>query len=130
MIVVFSARAKSLTIIMLEIRIVVHAKVLLTSYLTSLYGIAMSKNAELRKEAKEIAETKVAFYIHFVVYIIINIFLMSIWYFTGKGFPWFIFPLVGWGIAVLIHFLFTFVFSGRKFLDRMAEKEYEKLKKS
>ena len=90
----------------------------------------MSNNTELRKEAKEIARKKFGFYIHFVVYIIINILLISIWYFTGKGIPWFIFPLVGWGIAVLIHFLSTFVFTERKFLDRMAEKEYEKMKKS
>ena len=90
----------------------------------------MSKDAELRREAKEIAKKKYGFYIHLAVYIIVNILLVSIWYFTGKGFPWFIFPLVGWGIAVLIHFLTTFVFTERKYLDRMAEKEYRKLKKS
>ncbi len=90
----------------------------------------MSKDAELRREAKEIAERKLGFYIHLAVYILVNILLVSIWYFTGKGYPWFIFPLVGWGIGVVMHFLATFVFTEREYLDRMAEKEYKKLKKS
>ncbi len=90
----------------------------------------MSKDAELRREAKKIAERKLGFYIHLAVYILVNILLVSIWYFTGKGYPWFIFPLVGWGIGVVMHFLATFVFTEREYLDRMAEKEYKKLKKS
>jgi hypothetical protein len=53
--------------------------------------------------------------------------LIFIWYSNGMGFPWFIFPLVGWGIGVVIHYLSAFVYPGRKYLDGMAEKEYEKL---
>ena len=87
----------------------------------------MTENAELRKEARERAEMKLSFYFNIVIYIIINSLLISIWYFNGMGFPWIIFPLVGWGIGVLIHYLMAFVFYGRKLSDGMAEKEYEKL---
>ena len=59
----------------------------------------MTENAELRKEARERAEMKLSFYINFTLYIIINSLLISIWYFNGMGFPWIIFPLVGWGIG-------------------------------
>jgi hypothetical protein len=87
------------------------------------------RETDLRAEAKKRAEEKLGFYIHLTGYIVVNVLLFSIWIFTGKGFPWIIFPIVGWGIGILMHFLYTFVFTERKFLDRMTEKEYEKMKK-
>lgn len=89
----------------------------------------MTENDELRKEARERAEMKFSFYINIALYIIINGILISIWYFNGMGFPWIIFPLIGWGIGVVAHYLTAFVYPGRKYLDGMAEKEYEKLTK-
>ncbi len=89
----------------------------------------MSEHNELRKEAQEIAEKKFVFYVHFVIYIAVNSLLFFIWFFGDTEFPWVIFPLVGWGIAVLLHFLSTFVFTGKKYLDGMVEKEYERLKR-
>lgn len=87
----------------------------------------LAENAELRKEAKYIVEMKLSFYINVALYIVINSFLIYIWYNTSIGFPWIILPLVGWGIAIVIHYLLAFVFPGRKFLDGMVEKEYERL---
>ena len=87
----------------------------------------MNENTELRKEAKERAEMTLGFYIHLVIYIIINPILISIWYFTGMVSLWIFVPLVGWLIGLLAHYLLTFVFTGRNFLDGMVEREYEKL---
>ena len=87
----------------------------------------MTENDELRKEAKARAEMKFSFYINIVLYIIINSMLIFIWYSNGMGFPWIIFPLIGWGIGVVAHYLVAFVFPGRTFLEGMTEKEYEKL---
>jgi hypothetical protein len=87
----------------------------------------MAENSELRKEARERAEMKFSFYINVVLYIIINTMLFFIWYSNGMGFPWVIFPLVGWGIGVVAHYITAFVSPGKKYLDGMAEKEYEKL---
>jgi hypothetical protein len=46
------------------------------------------------------------------------------------GVPWFIYPLIGWGIALVIHAIVTF--SGKSMddslEDRMTEQELEKLK--
>jgi hypothetical protein len=70
-----------------------------------------------------------AFYYHFVVYIVINVLLFVIWFFTFRGFPWFVFPLAGWGVGVFFHFLAVFVFPGRGALERMTEREYEELKR-
>jgi hypothetical protein len=88
----------------------------------------MTEDSELRKEARRRARKKLEFYTHLVVYIVVISIIISVWYFTGTEFPWIIFPIIGWGIAVLIHFLRTFVYTGEKLLDEMAEKEYEKLK--
>jgi hypothetical protein len=85
---------------------------------------------ELRKIAGERAQAKVGFYIHLIVYVVINALLVSIWYFiTGPSeSPWFIYPMVGWGIALVIHAITAFRGGGSSLEDRMTEKELAKLK--
>jgi len=89
----------------------------------------LEENAELMKEAERRAEEKLGFYIHFTVYCAVNAMLFFIWFFATKGFPWFLFPLGGWGIGILFHFLSTFVFTRRLILKKLMEKELERLKK-
>ena len=86
---------------------------------------------ELRRKARKRAKAKTSFYIHLIVYIVVNILLVSIWYFTSdsSGLPWFIFPLVGWGIALVIHGVVAFHGSSLEDMeDRMTERELAKLK--
>ena len=91
----------------------------------------MESEAELRKKAQQRAEEKVGFYIHFVIYIMVNSMLIVFWYLSAGGnlssFPWFLFPLLGWGIGIVGHGLGVFL--GTSFTEKMAEKEYEKLKR-
>lgn len=84
---------------------------------------------EIYEEAKKRVKAKKDFYLHLAVYITINIFLIIIWAVTTPGgFPWFVFPLGGWGIGLLFHFLDTFVFQRK--LDRAEiEKEAEKIRR-
>ena len=84
---------------------------------------------QIYEEAKKRIEAKQGFFFHIIVYIVVNIVLVLIWAFVaGRGFPWFIFPLGGWGIGLLFHFLGVFVFG--KNLDRAAiEKEAEKIRR-
>jgi len=79
--------------------------------------------------AKKRVEEKRGFFIHLTVYILVNIMLVLIWWFASGGrFPWFIFPLCGWGIGLVIHFLTVFVFKTKN--DTAAiEKEAEKIRK-
>jgi Na+(H+)/acetate symporter ActP len=86
---------------------------------------------ELYKIARKRVEEKKGFFIHFAVYIVVNTVLIIIWAVTGAPFPWFIFPLAGWGIGVLFHFLGVFFFSRQTEWDRrQIEKEVERLRKS
>ena len=57
-----------------------------------------------------------------------NLFLVAIWYVTsGIGsFPWFIFPLFGWGIGIAAHYVEAF--RGSSYTEKLTEKEYQKLK--
>ena len=87
---------------------------------------------ELYRLARKRVEEKKGFYIHFAVYIGVNTLLVIIWAATGAGFPWFVFPLGGWGIGILFHFLGVFVFSRPRMSNwerREIEKEVERLRK-
>ena len=93
-----------------------------------MHGIKMD-DRDLRKKAQIRAAEKVGFYVHFTIYAAVNLLIFGIWWFTsGIGtFPWFIFPLVGWGIGIILHFFS--VFAGAMLVGKIADKEYEKLKK-
>ena len=87
---------------------------------------------KLRQIARKRAKAKLGFYIHLIVYVCINVLLLAIWYITleSGGFPWFIFPLIGWGIAVVIHAIVAFSGNSTEesMEDRMTERELAKLK--
>ena len=96
----------------------------------------MTTDEELRQKAEKRAEEKVDFLVHFTIYVCVNALLIAVWYFnggsgwfTGSGgmFPWFIFPLFGWGIGLVAHFFGAFATPNLK--DRFAEREYERLKR-
>lgn len=84
---------------------------------------------KLRRQARERAKAKLGFYAHLIVFIVVNAFLIILWYVTtnATGDIWFIFPLVGWSIGLIAHGLSTF-YGGTSLEDRMTERELEKLK--
>lgn len=87
---------------------------------------------EVYKIARKRVEEKKGFYVHLTFYILVNIGLILIWAFaSGDGFPWFLFPLGGWGIGILFHGLGVFVFNKETGWERREiEKEAEKIRKS
>jgi hypothetical protein len=60
---------------------------------------------------KVIVKERRGFYIHFIIYLIVNIGLfIQWWYITGgEGFPWVVSTTGGWGIGIIAHFLSVFV---------------------
>ncbi len=77
------------------------------------------------------AKKRVAFRRHFTTYVLCNLFFWGVWFFTDHkqhdhdGFPWPIFPMLGWGFGLSFHFLGAYVFPHKY---ESVEKEYEKLK--
>ena len=76
----------------------------------------------------EIAKRRASFKSHFAIYLAMVAFFWIIWWFAGghkgddMGWPWPIWPTVGWGLGVFFHFLGAYVFK-----ESQTEKEYEKL---
>ena len=81
--------------------------------------------------AKKRAEAKRSFGVHLVVYICVNTALVFVWRFgTGGGFPWFVFPRLGWGIGVVCHYYAAYRSRNGGGISREAvEKEAEKIRR-
>ncbi len=80
----------------------------------------------------EIAQRRVSFKKHASTYVIINIFLWGVWYFTGNhpagtdefNYPWPIWTTLGWGIGIAFHYVSAYVAPKGNSIER----EYENLK--
>ena len=85
------------------------------------------ENSEAFQSAKKRVEAKMGFYTHLSVYVVVILFLAIINLVTSAGTIWFHWPMFGWGIAVVIHAAFVFVFPGRfTVTEKMIEKEMNK----
>ncbi|MCW3089091.1 MAG: hypothetical protein JWP81_160 [Ferruginibacter sp.] len=85
-----------------------------------------------------IAKRRASFKNHAVTYVIVNLFLWAIWYFTssqwisinhfndnihGMMIPWPIWTTLGWGVGLAFHFAGAYIFP----TSNSAEMEYRKL---
>ncbi len=99
----------------------------------------MDEDQLLRDRAYRIAEEKAGFYIHLAAFLLVNVGLWALWFFTSRdSFPWPIFITGFWGfghgklslevkIGQLMHGVGAFLGDG--YTESLAEKEYEKLKR-
>ena len=71
----------------------------------------MEEDKELSEKSDKIVKEKRGFYIHFIIYLIVNIGLFIQWLYLTKveGFPWVITTTAGWGIGIIAHFIGVFV---------------------
>ena len=78
---------------------------------------------EINKIDKKKAKKRKDFYYHLGVYVGVNILITGVWAVTDIGpdvdYPWFIWSWIIWGIVILFHFLWVFIF------DRKSDKEAE-----
>jgi len=84
---------------------------------------------EKEKQLWKLARKRVSFKRHLATYVVINIMFWCIWFFSEKkneewGFPWPVFPMLGWGIGLTFNFLGAYIFNK----ETAVEKEFEKLK--
>jgi hypothetical protein len=59
---------------------------------------------ELRTE-----QERIGFFVHAVVYVLVNALLITINLVYVPEVVWFFYPLIGWGIGLVMHFLFSIV---------------------
>lgn len=60
-------------------------------------------------DARRRAEAKYAFLMHAIVFAAVMLLLILINLFTSPGNLWFIWPLIGWGLAVAMHAARVFI---------------------
>lgn len=63
----------------------------------------MTDYEQQRDAAIERLNAKRDFRMNLVAYVLVNGMLIVIWAMTGAGFFWPIFPMLGWGIGVALH---------------------------
>ncbi len=84
----------------------------------------MTGMTEEYERARGRAEAKYGFFVHAVVYAAVMLLLVAINMLTSPGTVWFIWPLLGWGLAVVLHGARVFLMADRDaILDVMTERE-------
>ncbi len=80
----------------------------------------------------KLAKKRVGFKSHLFSYVMVNILLWVIWWITlpeesvSGSIPWPVWPLIGWGLGLTFHYVFTYLiqYDEKDFI----EKEYKKMK--
>ncbi|RYZ12170.1 MAG: 2TM domain-containing protein [Comamonadaceae bacterium] len=81
---------------------------------------------ELDTQARRRAGAKMGWYIHASVYLLVNLGLVALA--TARGGDWAVFPLLGWGIGLMVHGFVVFVATaGNGFYDRLVARERQAL---
>ena len=74
---------------------------------------------------------KVGALYHLTAYIAVNLYLPFVWWMTTPGgFMWFLIPLAGWAVALVIHFIsIRPAKSTKSWMDQKVDAEIDKLRK-
>ena len=83
---------------------------------------------QIYEEASRRVKERKRFYSGLATYAIVNAVLVVIWALSGRGHPWFLWPLGIWGVFVIGDALRLFVF-GKGSDDEAIRKEVEKMKR-
>lgn len=81
-------------------------------------------DAELRSQSIERLKKRSEFWTHLAGYVLVNALIVIVWYATGAGFFWPVFPLAGWGIGLFFHGMDVF---RRPLSEERIRREMERL---
>ncbi|CAA2107206.1 2TM domain-containing protein [Variovorax paradoxus] len=77
--------------------------------------------SEVERLARRRAGAKMGWYIHAFVYVVVNLGLVTLS--AARGHSWAMYPLMGWGLGLLIHGAVIWFVAGGGFYDRLVERE-------
>jgi len=72
----------------------------------------------------EVEEAKRSFSVHLVVYMPVNAMLIAVNFIYSPEVIWFFYPLVGWGIGISMHYLFSVRWVEKELKETEAKAEY------
>ena len=81
---------------------------------------------EMYKKAAKRADEKIEFIRHLYCYVIVNVLLIILNLLTSPNNLWFYWITVFWGIGLLLHFIKTYITTGKvneEYREKMIEKE-------
>jgi fatty acid desaturase len=87
----------------------------------------MIQGDDLRALARSRLVKRREFTAHLAAYVLVNVLLVAIWAFTGAGFFWPVFPILGWGIGVFFHGWDTY---SEPLSEARVDREVERLRRS
>ena len=83
---------------------------------------------EIERLARRRAGAKMGWYIHATVYVVVNLFIFAISEYGFGQRRWSVFPLLGWGLGLMLHGISVFLIGkGGGLRERMIQKERERL---
>jgi len=56
-----------------------------------------------RVAARRRVQAKREFVSHIIAYVVVNVFLVAVWAFTGAGYFWPAWVIAGWGVGLVLH---------------------------
>ncbi len=86
-----------------------------------------TRDEMIRERAIKRLKKRRDFYGHLLIYVLVNAFLVVIWALTDDGFFWPVFPIVGWGIGVVMNA--WDVFLNPDFSEEQIRRETERLQR-
>jgi hypothetical protein len=87
-----------------------------------------TNDEELLKIARKRVQARVGFISHLLLYAAVNAGLVVIWALSERGYPWFVWPLVIWGAAVLVHAVTLWIGPDSRGEERAVERELDRLR--
>jgi hypothetical protein len=88
----------------------------------------MSIDDERKRRARQQAEARYGFLWHLPIYVVVNLGLVAIWFYSGQGFFWPAFPIIFWGLGVFSHYVAAYRHPGGSWID-WERKKFSKRKK-
>lgn len=85
---------------------------------------------EIERLARRRAGAKLGWYLHALVYVVVNLFLFALSAYAFGQRPWSVFPLLGWGLGLALHGAAVFMLGdGSPLRERLLERERERLQR-
>jgi hypothetical protein len=88
----------------------------------------MSDEQDLQRVAKRRVQARFGLVIHLVMYLAVNGGLFGMWWFTGHGYPWFLWPMIGWGVGIVAHAMALVIGPDSAREQRAIDRELQRLR--
>ncbi|MBE7368580.1 2TM domain-containing protein [Ramlibacter pallidus] len=85
---------------------------------------------DIDRLARKRAGAKLGWYVHAAVYLVVNVGMFAAWQFGLRSRPWSAYPVLGWGLGLVLHGLSVFVLGGGSaWREQLVQRERDRLRR-